>query len=102
LLHRGGGGEHEDPGLGTGFDQRAAHIIPGHDRQVAVEDDDVVVVDRQPLERGITVVGDVDGHRVAAQAHRDRVGKQPFVFHHQNAHLPIMPGPGVRALLGIP
>jgi hypothetical protein len=39
---------------------------------------------------------------VAAQAHRDRVGKQSFVFHHQNAHLPIMPWSGVRAALGIP
>jgi hypothetical protein len=32
FFDRGGGGEHEDSGLGAGFDQRAAHVVPGHDR----------------------------------------------------------------------
>ena len=43
-----------------GADHRAADVVAVHHRQVAVEDHHVVVVDAEPLQRGVAVVGDVD------------------------------------------
>jgi hypothetical protein len=68
-----------------------------HDRQVAVEDHHVVVVDVEPLERGAAVVDHVDGVRVAAQPLRDRLGQQLLVLDHQNPHAPIVPRRGVTS-----
>ena len=52
--------------------QRAAHVVAVHLGQVAVEHDDVVGVDARLVERGLAVVGDVDGHALAAQARGPR------------------------------
>jgi hypothetical protein len=63
LVHRVGGGEHEDSGQRVRLHDGGAHAVAGHHRDVAVEHD-VVVVDRQALQGGVTVVGDVDGDGV--------------------------------------
>jgi len=91
----GGGGEHQDPGVDAGVHEGRADLVAGDDRQVAVQHHDVVVVDRQPLERGVAVVGHVHGHRLSAQPLGDGVGQQPFVLDNQDAHRPILPGRGV-------
>jgi len=93
-------GEHQDPGVGAGVDQGRADLVAGHDVQVAVEHHHVVVVDREPFQRGVAVVGHVYGHRLTAQPIGDGVRQQAFVLHHQHTHHSIMPGHGVRDLLG--
>jgi hypothetical protein len=98
LADGGGGGEHEDAGRAVRSHQFRADLVPGDDRQVAVEHHHVVVVDRQPLEGGVAVVGHVDGHGVPAQATGDGVGQQPLVLHDQHPHPVIMDGGAVRAV----
>jgi hypothetical protein len=49
------------------------------------------------LQGGLAVVGDVDGHRVAAQPAGDGVGEELFVLHDQHAHPFIMPVSAVSA-----
>jgi hypothetical protein len=51
-------------------------------------------VDRDLLQRLLAVVGHVDGHRLAPQAHRDQVGHQPLVVRHQHSHAVTLPGRG--------
>jgi hypothetical protein len=70
------------------------------DGQVAVEHEDVVVVHREPLQRGVAVVRHVDSHRLPPQADSDRVGEQPFVLddeHPHPAHLLFVGPPAVRS-----
>ena len=57
-----------------------------HLGQVAVEHHDVVGEDARLVERGGAVGRDVDGHALAAQAARDRVGDPAFVLGDQYAH----------------
>ena len=64
----------------------AADIVAVDAGQVAVEDDDVVVVLAGQAQGGGPVVGDVDGHALAAQAAGDGVGHDPPVFHHEQSH----------------
>ncbi len=63
---------------------------PGADRQVAVEHQDVVAGDQGLLEAGVAVVGDVDGHALAPQAARDRVGERHLVLDDQHPHAPTL------------
>ena len=44
------GGEHQDPAPRTGLGDAAAHIVAVNHRKVAIEDDDVGVIDRQPVQ----------------------------------------------------
>jgi hypothetical protein len=81
-----GGRQHEDPDRGAARGQRPAYLIPGHDRQVAVQDDHVVMVNGQALLRGSPVEDHVDGHGLAAQPVRDGAGQLPRILHHQNPH----------------
>jgi hypothetical protein len=88
LSDRGGGGEHQDAGLGLGLDQSGADLIAGDDGDIAIEDEHVVVVDGRALEAGLAVIGDVDGHGVVPQPFCDRIGQLPFVFDDENPHCP--------------
>ena len=56
------------------------------DRQITVEEHDVVLDGLDPLERGRAVVDDVDGHALTPQAARDRVGELSFVFDEEYTH----------------
>ena len=60
-------------------------------RQVPVEDDDVVAVGGGLLQGHAAVAGHVDGHALPAQAPGDGVGQRLFVFHHQHAHGAMVP-----------
>ena len=60
------GGEHEHHDAIVMFDDRCADGVTVEAGKVAVEDDDVVVVQVELGERIETVVGDVDGHRLVA------------------------------------
>jgi hypothetical protein len=62
-----------------------------HQRQVAIKHHDVVVVDAEPLQRGVPVVGHVDRERLPAQPFGDAVGQDALVFDHQNAQPPSSP-----------
>ncbi|GAA3107749.1 hypothetical protein GCM10017600_40390 [Streptosporangium carneum] len=46
-------------------------------------------METEPFERGVTVVGDVDGQGLRAQAFGDRVGEHAFVFDDQYAQRPL-------------
>ncbi len=61
------------------------------DREIPVEDHDVVAVGGRLLQRDATVAGHVDGHPLPAQAAGDGVGQGVFVFHDQHAHGAMVP-----------
>src|SRR5699024_5226036 len=63
------------------------HLVAVDPREITVEHDDVVVVDPELLKCGVTVVGGVHGHGLAAETDRDRVGQNLFVFDHEYAHV---------------
>ena len=67
-------------------DDPAADVVAVDHRQVAVEDDDVVVVDADPLQRRGAVVHDVDGHGLPAQPGGHRIGEQLLVLDDEYAH----------------
>ena len=80
-------GQHEDAGRERLAGQPPADLVAMDDGQVAVEHHDVVAVDGDPIEGGAAVVGDVDGHRLPAQATGDGVGQYLLVLDHQHSHL---------------
>ncbi len=61
-------------------------LITGGAGDVAVEDRNVVRVDAQQFQRGVTVTGDVRRDRLKAQAIADGVGQVRLVFDNQNTH----------------
>ena len=58
-----------------------------HGRQVAVEDDDVVVRAGRAPQGRIAVVDDVDGEPGVAQPLADPVGQPDVIFHDQDSHV---------------
>ena len=66
--------------------QLAADLVAVHERQVAVEDDDVIGIDGGLGQRRFAIEHDVDGETVVPQAPRDRVRQPLFVFDEENAH----------------
>jgi hypothetical protein len=56
------------------------------DGDVAIEHQDVVLVDGESFECCGSVVGDVDGVRLLTQPLGDRVGEPRLVLHYQYAH----------------
>ncbi|CAM5717893.1 hypothetical protein SGLAM104S_06488 [Streptomyces glaucescens] len=69
------------------FDDLAADVVTVHEREVAVEDDHVVVVDADAFQGGRTVVHDVDGHGLPAQPGGHRIGEQLLVLDDEYAHV---------------
>ena len=59
---------------------------PRHAGQVAVEHDHVVAGQRRLAIALVAVVGDVDGHALAAQATGHRLRQLDFVLHHKDSH----------------
>ena len=88
VLDPGRRGQHQHPGPPALLDQRLAHPVAVHPGQVAVEHDDVVVVDRGLPQPGRAVERDVDRHAVALQPERDRLGQLRLILDHQHAHSP--------------
>ena len=65
----------------------AADLVAVELGQVAVEHDDVIGDDAGLDQRGRAVVGDVDGHALAAQAAGNGAGQAALVFGDQDSHL---------------
>ena len=63
-----------------------AQVEPVDARKQDVEDQEIVVVDADLLEREATVGRDVHGVRVLAQAFREHGRRDGLVFNHQNPH----------------
>ena len=61
------GGEHQDRRAAAGGDDPFGDLVAGGPGNVAVEDGDVVGVDVQELEGGVTVTGDVGRDRLQPQ-----------------------------------
>ena len=61
-----GGGKHQDRHAATGSDDAMGDLVTGGPGNVAVEDGDVVGVDAQQFQSGVTVTGDVGGDRCQA------------------------------------
>jgi hypothetical protein len=57
------------------------------ERQVPVEHNHVVGIEAGLVERARAVVGDVDGHALAAQAASHGVGNPAFVLGDEHTHL---------------
>lgn len=57
---RSGGGQHQHPHVRPGRHHRPAHVVAVHHRQVAVQHQHVVVVDAQPLQRGVSASSRAD------------------------------------------
>jgi hypothetical protein len=81
-----GGGEHEDRHAAAGGDDASRDLVTGGSGDVAVEDRDVVGVDAQQLERGVTVAGDVGRDRFQAKAVADGFGHVGLVLDDQYTH----------------
>ena len=64
-----------------------AEVEPVDARKEDVEDDEVVVVDRDLLERVIAVGGDIHGVRVLAQTLREHGRGHRLVLNDQDSHL---------------
>jgi hypothetical protein len=56
------------------------------DRQIPVEDHDVVAIGGRLLQRDAAVAGHVDRHPLPPQTAGDGIGQGIFVFHNQYAH----------------
>jgi hypothetical protein len=93
LPHRGGGGEHQHTAVRARVDQRPADVVAVHHRQVPVEHDHVVLVHAEAFERGVPVIDDVDGERLAPQPLGHGVREEPLVLHDQDAHAAILARP---------
>jgi len=61
-----GRGEHEDRHAAAGGDDAPGDLVTGRSGDVAVEDRDVIGVDAQQLQCGVTVIGDVCRDRLQA------------------------------------
>jgi hypothetical protein len=82
-----GGREHEDLGLALVAGESAADLVAVELGQVAVEHHDVIG-EHAGLHQGrCAVVGDVDGHALAAQSTGDGTGQPALVFGDQDSHL---------------
>ena len=64
----------------------ACDLVAVRARDVAVEHDDVVLVDRELLERGVSVARDVGGDRLEAQPVADGFGEVELVLDDQHPH----------------
>ena len=91
VADHGGGGEHEDAGGTLRPDQGRTDRVAVHVRQIAVEHDDVVVVEHRLLDPGGTVVGDVGPETAVAQTLADVVGQLNLVLHDEHPHGTILP-----------
>ena len=80
------GGEHQHPAATLAVHELGAELIAVHARQVAIEHDHVVLVDRGARETGRAVESDVHGHARLAQAERDRLGHLLVVLDHKHPH----------------
>ena len=69
---------------------RSATSSPRGPGDVAVEDGDVVGVDAQQLQGGVTVAGDVGRDRLEAQTVADGLCQQGLVLDDQHAHAPML------------
>ena len=88
-----GGGEHEDRHAaagGPGSNDAFGDLVAGRAWDIAVEDGDVVDVDAQQFQRGVTVTGDVGGDRFQAQAIADGFCQIWLVLDDQHTHTPSM------------
>ena len=61
-----GSGEHKDRHAAAGGDDAFGDLVAGRSGNVSVEDGDVVGVDAQQLQSGVTVAGDVGRDRFQA------------------------------------
>ena len=82
-----GGREHEDLGLALVAGEPAADLVAVELGQVAVEDHHVVGEHACLHQRRCAVVGDVDGHALAAQSAGDGAGQPALVFGDKDSHL---------------
>ena len=87
VLEPRGGGQHQDPHVRVLAGDDRGDLVAVSAREVAVEHDDVVVDDAGLQQRARAVVGDVDGHALAAQPAGDGPRQPPFVLCDQDAHL---------------
>ena len=85
-----GRGEHEDRHAAAGGDDAFGDLVAGGAGDVAVEDGDVVGVDAQQLQSGVTVTGDVGRDRFQAQPIADGLCHVGLVLDDQHAHTPSM------------
>ena len=85
-----GRGQHQDAAGRAVADQRAADAVAVHGRQVAIEDDHVVVGTGRALQGRRAVVDHVDGESGVAQTLADPVGQRNVILHHQYPHVHIV------------
>jgi hypothetical protein len=81
-----GGGEHQDRHAAAGGDDAFGDLVAGGAGDVAVEDGDVVGVDAQQFQSGVSVAGDVCRDRLQAQAVADGLGHVGLVLDDQHTH----------------
>jgi hypothetical protein len=81
--------QHRDASGRLGLHQRRADLVTRNNRQIAVEDKNLVVVDARALETGVAVIGNVDRHCMQPQPLSNRVRKLTFVFDDQYAQVSI-------------
>jgi hypothetical protein len=66
--------------------QLAQHLVPGHVRQVQVQQDDVVIVQLREIDALLPQIGGVDIQIRVFEHHFDASGRSRIVFDEQNAH----------------
>ena len=74
-------------------DQRAAHVVAVHAREVTIEHHDVIAQEGDMGERVRSVVGDVDGHALSPEPLGHGIGESPVIFRNQNPHRSVLPAP---------
>jgi hypothetical protein len=78
--------QHQHAAADAGRDKLCADPVTVDDREVAVQDDHVVVVDLGVDEPAGTVKGDVDGHPCGPQARGDGLRQLLVVLDHKHPH----------------
>ena len=80
------GGENQHPRFPVALPQGLQQIHAVPPGQVQIQQDQVVLLRQQPVQRGIAVVTGVNLVTLSLQTSAQRIAKGPFVFHNQNSH----------------
>jgi hypothetical protein len=84
--------EHQDARCGAGGRESPADLVAVHLRQVAVQNDDVIVVEARLVEAAAAVESHIYCHALKSQAARDGGSESLLVFDDEHAHGTILPG----------
>ena len=80
------GGQDQNRGIGIVFTELAENLQTVRAGKIQIQQDQVVLLRQQSVQRGIAVIAGVYFVAVLLQAFGQRVAQRPLVLHNQNPH----------------